>query len=83
MFRFIVMCLVAVAIIGTAGYAAFQEDKQWKEFAATHKCRKVAQIRGEVYLTTGIGSNGQMITGTATTSDKTGYLCDDGVTYYR
>lgn len=65
----------------------FYEEKRWTEFSAANNCKKVAQMTGDVQVGVGYGmtSGGQfgtLIT-TSTTPPKTGWLCDDGVTYWR
>lgn len=59
------------------------EKNEWDRYRVVHQCKKVAQISGEVFNTFGTSTSGQMTVGVGTTSDKTGWLCDDGVTYYR
>lgn len=70
------------AIIGCI-WLSIEEHKQWEEFKAAHACKIVAKVRGEVLTTVGSDSKGNAIIGTTTTADKTGWLCDDGITYYR
>jgi hypothetical protein len=60
-----------------------ESEKEWQAFAAAHDCKKVARIRGDVFNTFGTGSKGNMTVGVGSTPDKTGWLCNDGVTYYR
>lgn len=79
----VVSTLAVVGLIGMIFYVAIQEQAQWNDFAANHACKVVAKKRGEVFTTTGIGANGQIVIGTGSTSDQTAYLCDDGVTYWR
>jgi hypothetical protein len=64
-----------------------EEEKEWQGFSATHDCKVVAMEKG--YLSTGVGYGmtasgkfGTVIT-TNQTPDKTAWLCDDGVTYWR
>lgn len=74
------------AIVGLLGFVAaamVKEHKHWQQFKADHHCKVVAQVSGDVFTTVGIGSNGQVTTGVGSTGSKTGWLCDDGVTYYR
>ena len=75
------------ALIPLMIYASIQEQSEWESFAAEHDCKVVGRMKGDVGVGvgTGIMSNGQIGTGTVVTStpDKTAYLCDDGVTYWR
>jgi hypothetical protein len=59
------------------------DGKQWDKFSVEHHCAVVAHITGDVFNTFGFGGNGQMVVGIGGTPDKTGWRCDDGVTYYR
>lgn len=62
---------------------ALHESSEWEKFKVEHKCRVVAKIDGEVFNTFGVDSNGMPTVGIGSTSSKTGWLCDDGVTYYK
>jgi hypothetical protein len=79
---FLIFTLV-VAAIPLAIWSRSEEQKQWNAFALQHKCKAVAHISGDVFNTVGVGANGQVAIGIGSTPDKTGYLCDDGQTYYR
>lgn len=86
--RMLLVFIVAlVAMIPLMIYASIQEQKDWETFAETHECKVVGRMKGDVGVGvgTGIMSNGKFGTGTVVTStpDKTGYLCNDGVTYWR
>lgn len=78
---FIAAVLIVVAIL-----AAICEQGQWERFAEEHHCKVV----GRTSSSTGVGV-GPISTGngigvgviTTVTPGKTGYLCDDGVTYWR
>lgn len=59
------------------------DEKKWDEFKTEHKCVVVGKISGDVIPTYGIGANGNMTFGVGFTDDKTGWKCDDGITYYR
>ena len=72
-----------VVVLGLLIVVAYKEDEQWIAFSAAHDCKKVAHIKGEVFNTFGSDSKGNMTVGIGTTSSKTGWLCNDGVTYYR
>ncbi len=79
------LLLMGAACIPLAIYAAIQEKKEWAEFSATHNCKIVGRMRGDVSTTVApiIGGNGGMAVGITSTPDKTGYQCNDGVTYWR
>ncbi len=62
---------------------AVYDSRQWEAFKTAHNCKVVARIKGDIFNTFSTGSNGQMQVGVGSTPDKTGWLCDDGITYYR
>lgn len=66
--------------------SAAQEAK-WQSYKEAHHCKKVGHMRGDVHtgVATTVGANGQVSVSpvVTTTPDKTGWLCDDGVTYWR
>ncbi len=68
-------------------FASIEEAAQWEQFAAENGCRVVSKVSASTGVGTGtvVGANGQVGVGTVTTytPGKTGYLCNDGVTYWR
>lgn len=64
-------------------FASFQEEARWEQFKVDHACKVIAKISGDVFNTFGISASGSSVVGVAATPDKTGWLCDDGVTYYK
>lgn len=72
-----------VALIPVLIYAGIQDDRHWQTFRAEHHCKIVAHINGDVFNTFGVSAKGTAVVGVAATPDKTGWKCDDGVTYYR
>lgn len=77
--------LMAVCVAAFAGliWLAVEADNDWQAFKATHNCKAVAHISGSVMPTYGFSSSGKLVSGVTTTPAKTGWLCDDGITYYR
>jgi hypothetical protein len=71
--------IAVVGIFGILINEGIQESKAWAKFSKEHNCVVVAKISGDVITT--IGGDGKVAVGF--TDDKTGYKCDDGVTYYR
>lgn len=64
-------------------YACIAEAQEWEEFKNHHHCKVVSRIKGDVFNTVGADAKGNMVVGVGSTPDKTGWLCDDGITYYR
>ncbi len=83
---YLVIWLLIAAMVGLMVLmvaAADADAKSWNAFKAAHDCKVVAKISGEVFNTIGVGANGQVAVGVGTTADKTGWACNDGITYYR
>lgn len=68
-------------------YLAIKEQKKWDAFSIEHNCRVVGKITGSSQTGFGVGitANGQIGTIITTSSipQKTGWLCDNGITYWR
>lgn len=81
------IALAAITMIAVGVAGALEEEKQWKQFAADHDCVKAGEMKGSVSTGVGYGmtSNGTMGTIVTTTVQpgKTGWRCNDGVTYWR
>lgn len=75
--------VVVSGLIAFAVFADIQDQHHWDAFSAQHHCRMVAHISGSSALTTGISSSGKLVTGSTYIPGKDGFLCDDGITYYR
>lgn len=72
-----------VLLVVVLGVLLFQESAEWETFKIDHACKVVAKVQGSVYNTVGVGPKGSPNVGIAVAPGKTGWLCDDGVTYYR
>jgi len=69
--------------LAAASAALIQEEKEWEKFSADHKCKVVEKIEGTTSTGVGLMPDGKIAAITTTTPKKTGYACNDGVTYYR
>lgn len=79
--------MLVAAMIPLAIYGSILEAREWEQFKVDHNCKVVAREKGHSstgvgYGVTSSGHTGMMVT-TNSTPDKTGWLCDDGVTYWR
>ena len=75
---------VLIALGCLISWVTVQERQQaglWQKFQQENACRKVSVITGETVITVPTGVGGQV--GIGRTADKEGWLCSDGVTYYR
>lgn len=59
------------------------EAAQWNTFKEEHHCKQVSHVDSTFFNTLGLSSNGGVSVGVGSTDSKTGWLCDDGITYYR
>jgi hypothetical protein len=72
--------MASMIIIG-----AIVAENKWDNFSAQHNCRIVGKRSGDIQTTVApiIGGNGGIAIGVSTTTEKTAYACDDGITYWR
>lgn len=75
--------IVGIFLLGLILVASARESKEWEQFKIAHSCKVVAKVSGDVFNTYGIDGKGNLTVGIGTTSDKTGWSCDDGITYYK
>lgn len=78
-----VIAFLIAACLAAIVYLSYQEGEKWGSFKLQHNCKVVAKVSGDILPTYSIGPNGQFITSWTTTPGKKGWLCDDGITYYR
>lgn len=74
---FAVIILIPVGII-----ESIKNGRQWEAFRIAHNCEIVSRIDSSMGNTTVVTGNGVGI-GTVLIPGKTGWKCDDGITYYR
>ena len=70
--------LIAVFVVG-----AVQEEREWDSFKVAHQCKVVAKVDGSSSTAIGFSTSGNMVVTPVYTPGKTGWLCDDGITYYK
>lgn len=62
---------------------AISDEMEWRAFSKAHNCVKVGEMSGSTSTGFGFTANGQSGVVTTYVAGKTGYACDDGVTYWR
>lgn len=72
----------AIVLIGGVIWLAVAEEASWQTYAQAH-CTVTGKVSGSTSTGWGIGANGKGGMVTTYTPGKTGYTCDDGVTYWR
>lgn len=85
-FEWLVMAgLIAllVALVIVIVVASAHEAQRWEAFKLAHSCKIVARMNGELVTGVGSSSGGGTVVTIGSTSDQLGWLCDDGVTYWR
>ena len=75
------------ALFAVMFMVAKAEQERWDKFSISHNCRVVQKVIGSTHTGYGVGvtTNGKVgaVITTTSTPAKTGWLCDDGVTYWR
>ena len=77
------MVIACAALLVGLVALTIHESNKWEEFKVAHKCKVVGKMSGDVFNTFGVGANGQLSVGIGATSGKTGWACDDGMTYWK
>lgn len=77
------MVILLLLSIPLAIYGALEEEKKWEAFKLLHECKQVSFQASQVTTGSGISSNGKPSIVTVIIPSKTGWLCNDGITYYR
>ncbi len=74
--------IVVVLFIGL-GYLSYQDGVKWDKFAAEHECKKVGFEESRVGVGFSVSSNGAVSPVMVASGPKTGFECNDGITYWR
>lgn len=84
-----VVLLVVALVAGLAGavWLGLESDREWQEFKEANGCRLVGKMEGSVVPGVGVGVGvkgaATVVSTTVYIPDKEGWLCADGVTYWR
>lgn len=80
-----IICAVIMGLLWLMLHFAMLDQAQWERFSSAHECHVVERMSGDVMTTVApiVGSNGGVAIGVTATPDKTAYLCNDGVKYWR
>ncbi|ENF8039183.1 hypothetical protein ABR165_003168 [Klebsiella pneumoniae] len=72
-----VMSVLVVLVL-----ASDQKEQDWRDFAAEH-CKVIEKREGATTTGVGVSLKGQAGVFIGGEPDQTGYLCDDGITYWK
>lgn len=82
-----IVFLLPIMFIFAVIYVTRDDTTQWDTFQVSHNCKKVGYVKGNTQMGVGYGmaGNGQFgtVVMTSRAPGKTGWFCDDGVTYWR
>jgi hypothetical protein len=82
----LIFAIVALAIPALL-VLEIAENREWERYSEAHACKVVAKVSGSTGtgIGTTVGSGGKVGVGPVVVSvaGKTGWLCDDGITYWR
>lgn len=72
------LLLTFLGLIALLVWIAIEENRLWQAFRVAHKCHVTAKISGSTFNT----FDGKNV-GVGSVPPKTGWTCDDGITYFR
>lgn len=76
------LVLSILLIIGLILWGSYLEFQQWEKFKTDHACVVTGRIAPSSSVGVGVGTNGSPAVVLISEPGKTGWLCDDGVTYW-
>lgn len=79
----LVPVLLMLLCTGLVVAAALYKRERWRTFAKEHNCQKVGKMDGDVVPSVGFDAKGTPVVTVGVTQDKTGWMCDDGMTYWK
>ena len=75
--------LAATVLFATSAYMDTEEQHQWEAFKTSHACKAVAHINGAPVPYGAVDVSNKADVGPSFPVEKTGWQCNDGITYYR
>lgn len=82
----LVMGLAIAAALGVfvlGVVASVNSHDKWEAFRVEHNCRITGRMDGSTDIGFGLSTSGSLVTTTTSTPSRTGWTCDDGVTYWK
>jgi hypothetical protein len=62
---------------------AVQDERDWRQWSSAHHCRMIGRTGPTAAFGPSVSADGRIGTTMLVTGGKTGWLCDDNVTYWR
>lgn len=75
--------LTILGLLALCFYGLYLGEKEWEQFRVEHNCKIVGKQSSTVAPGVGVSGNGNAVSTVTVIPGKTGYLCDDGITYWR
>lgn len=76
-----VSAILLVTIASVIGVVV--EQRRWEQFKTDHNCKLVGVVESDAMPGYGLTSDGKIAFTISQTPKKEGWLCDDGITYWR
>lgn len=71
-----------VSVLVALVLASYQKEQEWRDWATEH-CKVIEKREGATTTGVGVSLKGQAGVFIGGEPDQTGYLCDDGITYWK
>lgn len=71
-----------VSVLVALVLASYQKEQEWRDWATEH-CKVIEKREGASTTGVGVSLKGQAGVFIGGEPDQTGYLCDDGITYWK
>lgn len=77
----VVVIGLTCSVVALSVYSSEEEREEWNRFSSQHDCHLVGQREAQHTYGYSYGRNGGLVS--TTVPGQSGYLCDDGITYWR
>lgn len=80
---FFIVLAVIVGLLALLMYKIYESHEPWEAFMNDHNCKIVSKSKSKIGVGYGYSASGKAGIVMMPEGGETGYLCDDGVVYYR
>lgn len=86
--KWIISGIVAfILFFFSVGYGLYYldsiESAKWEIFKKENNCQEISHKAAQTVNTFAVNANGNPIVGISTIPEQTGYICNNGITYYK